>query len=250
MEFPCCKTSGTQFATNNSNNTMPEFFIKVLEGRNLKDNDMIGKSDPYVQFKVKSGMLGGLFGKKYEGRAVQNNNNPIWNQEFKIPYENADTVIELSVWDEDIGPDDFIGRTELAVAQYAGKPAQDQWITLQGKGGRIGGEIHVVIGYPVQGQGFQQAQGYQQGYPQQAYPQQGYAQQGYPQQGYPQQGYAQQGYPQQAYPQQGYAQQGYVQQGYPQQGYVQGYPQQGYVQQGYPQQAYPMQGYPQQGYPK
>ncbi len=51
--------------------------VTIVEGRNLKDQDIIGKNDAYVEVYLD---------KKYKQRTtiIKDTNNPTWNQRFTL----------------------------------------------------------------------------------------------------------------------------------------------------------------------
>ena len=51
--------------------------VTIVEGRNLKDEDIVGKNDAYVEIYLD---------KDYKQRTttIQDSNNPTWNQKFTL----------------------------------------------------------------------------------------------------------------------------------------------------------------------
>ena len=49
--------------------------VTIVEGRHLKDEDIVGNNDAYVEVYLD---------KKYKQRTttIQNSNNPVWNEKF------------------------------------------------------------------------------------------------------------------------------------------------------------------------
>uniref|UniRef100_A0A672QYZ0 Multiple C2 and transmembrane domain containing 1 n=1 Tax=Sinocyclocheilus grahami TaxID=75366 RepID=A0A672QYZ0_SINGR len=85
--------------------------IRLLEGRNLIPMDQNGLSDPYVKFK-----LGPL---KYKSKTIPKTLNPQWREQFDLHlYDEEGGILEISVWDKDIGRrDDFIGQCQLDLSK-------------------------------------------------------------------------------------------------------------------------------------
>nr|QEN96197.1 multiple C2 domain and transmembrane region protein 1b isoform 1 [Danio rerio] len=81
--------------------------IRLIEGRNLIAMDQNGFSDPYVKFK--------LGPQKYKSKTIPKTLNPQWREQFDLHlYDEEGRILEISVWDKDIGRrDDFIGQCEL-----------------------------------------------------------------------------------------------------------------------------------------
>lgn len=75
--------------------------VHVVEGKNLENKDLIGKSDPYAVLKVGS--------IKVETPVIDNCLNPKWDFwcEFEIV---PNSELKVEVWDRDDGTkDDFLG---------------------------------------------------------------------------------------------------------------------------------------------
>ena len=51
--------------------------VTVVEGRNLKDQDVVGKNDAYVELYVDKGF-------KQRTSIVKDTNDPTWNQRFTL----------------------------------------------------------------------------------------------------------------------------------------------------------------------
>jgi len=58
--------------------------VTVMKANDLKNMEMIGKSDPYVVVHIRP-----LF--KVKTKVVDNNLNPIWNEEFDLIAEDKET---------------------------------------------------------------------------------------------------------------------------------------------------------------
>lgn len=58
--------------------------MTVVKANNLKNMEMIGKSDPYVVAHVRP-----LF--KLKTKTVENNLNPVWNEELEFIVEDKET---------------------------------------------------------------------------------------------------------------------------------------------------------------
>ncbi|XP_060205097.1 calcium-dependent lipid-binding protein-like [Lycium barbarum] len=81
--------------------------VTVMRATNLKNQEMIGKSDPYVVVYIRP-----LF--KFKTKTIDNNLNPVWDETFELIAEDKETQsLFLEVFDEDIGEDDRMGVTKL-----------------------------------------------------------------------------------------------------------------------------------------
>ncbi|KAL2294714.1 hypothetical protein Nmel_008457 [Mimus melanotis] len=69
--------------------------------------DANGLSDPYVKFR--------LGHQKYKSKIVPKTLNPQWREQFDFHlYEERGGIIDITVWDKDVGKkDDFIGRCQI-----------------------------------------------------------------------------------------------------------------------------------------
>lgn len=83
--------------------------ITVHKARNIEKKGLVGKADPYVVMQ--------LGDQKRKSGTVSNNHNPVWHFTglFNV-YEN-DKNISFTVFDEDIGKDDFLGETNLDIEE-------------------------------------------------------------------------------------------------------------------------------------
>merc|ERR1712128_21799 len=103
--------------------------IRIIEGRNLKNTDLVGKADPYVVLKYKDTI--------YKSKTINNNLNPRWDfsTEVVLPSDGKDQI-EVTVFDEDYGKDDKIGQTVIDISEGLNM-TQERWISLDGGRGEI-----------------------------------------------------------------------------------------------------------------
>ncbi|KAJ8534790.1 hypothetical protein K7X08_016518 [Anisodus acutangulus] len=81
--------------------------VTVMRAKNLKNQEMIGKSDPYVVLYIRP-----LF--KFKTKTIDNNLYPVWDETFELIAEDKETQsLFVEVFDEDIGEDDRMGVTKL-----------------------------------------------------------------------------------------------------------------------------------------
>ncbi|XP_027354176.1 synaptotagmin-4-like isoform X1 [Abrus precatorius] len=81
--------------------------VNVLKANDLKNMEMIGKSDPYVVVYIRP-----LF--KVKTKVIDNNLNPVWNEIFEMIAEDKETQsLILEVYDKDIGQDKRLGIAKL-----------------------------------------------------------------------------------------------------------------------------------------
>ncbi|KAE9045219.1 hypothetical protein PR002_g2358 [Phytophthora rubi] len=109
--------------------------IVLMEGRNLKSMELIGKQDPYCQLSI------GKFTKR--GKTIdKGGRNPYFGEEELLFWFNEDLWTQpmtLRVFDEDIGSDDLIGDAKFPVLHFmAHRGAQEHAIPLRNKGSPAG----------------------------------------------------------------------------------------------------------------
>ncbi|KAI8391504.1 C2 domain-containing protein [Radiomyces spectabilis] len=117
--------------------------VKVIEARNLKDEDLAGKNDPYVELWLDE---------KYKQRTEEqkNTDNPVWNQTFTFNVEEGSSLHKLcmKVVDKDTVGTDKIGDGKLDVTDAFKGQDIDTWVKLPAKLGLTShGEIHVYVSF-------------------------------------------------------------------------------------------------------
>lgn len=68
-----------------------KLMLTIMKANNLKNMEMMGKSDPYAVAFVR--LL-----EKFRTKAIENNLNPVWNQAFHLTVEDKETqyaVVEV-----------------------------------------------------------------------------------------------------------------------------------------------------------
>ncbi|XP_039061455.1 synaptotagmin-4-like [Hibiscus syriacus] len=91
----------------------PEGMLKVtvVKANDLKNKEVIGKSDPYVVVHVRPRF-------KFKTKVVDNNLNPVWNETFELIAEDRETQsLTVEVFDEDIGQDRRLGIAKLRLSE-------------------------------------------------------------------------------------------------------------------------------------
>ena len=83
--------------------------LKIISGHNLKDSDIVGKSDPYAKIAIPG------YKKPVRTKAKKNTLNPKWNEEFIFKVApNLDEKISIVVKDKDkLTSDDFLGKIQI-----------------------------------------------------------------------------------------------------------------------------------------
>lgn len=68
--------------------------MTVIKANDLKNAEMIGKSDPYAAIFIRP-----IF--RYKTKTIDNNLNPVWNQAFELIAEDKETqslIIEVLIY--------------------------------------------------------------------------------------------------------------------------------------------------------
>merc|ERR1711892_896960 len=102
-----------------------QIYIAVVKARNIEKKGNFGKADPYVKMT--------LGNQKAKSATVKNNHNPEWNFEatFEID-ENTSEGVNIAVFDDDFGKDDFLGSKTLDIHSIQEhKQMLNQWIPLE-----------------------------------------------------------------------------------------------------------------------
>ncbi len=117
--------------------------VTIVEGRSLKNCDIIGENDAYVEVYMD---------KKYKQRTVtiKNSNNPVWNEQLRFNIHKGDDTIHFNVYDADLIGRDTIGKCKIKLKQVLDDGEFDEWIKLPSHFGLSSrGEIHVIMNYTV-----------------------------------------------------------------------------------------------------
>ncbi|PIN15453.1 hypothetical protein CDL12_11900 [Handroanthus impetiginosus] len=93
--------------------------VTVIRANDLKNMELIGKSDPYVVVHIRP-----LF--KVKTKVVDNNLNPVWNETFELIAEDKETQsLILEVFDEDIGDDKRLGVAKLPLIEQEAETSKE-----------------------------------------------------------------------------------------------------------------------------
>ncbi|XP_039005592.1 synaptotagmin-5-like [Hibiscus syriacus] len=102
--------------------------VTVVKANDLKNMEMIGKSDPYVVVHIRP-----LF--KVKTKVIDNNLNPVWNQTFELIAEDRETqALTVEVlnhflcFDQDIGQDKRLGIAKFRLIEL--EPEIPKEVTL------------------------------------------------------------------------------------------------------------------------
>ncbi|ORY01757.1 hypothetical protein K493DRAFT_334827 [Basidiobolus meristosporus CBS 931.73] len=116
--------------------------VTVIEGRNLKNNDLFDKIDPIFKLYTGHG-----FTSKEKTSSKRNDANPVYNETFNLKYDNSHNELHVELLDREMmGLDtDKVGSTIVSLQEVASLGSVDRWYTLQNKHGKSVGEVHLRI---------------------------------------------------------------------------------------------------------
>ncbi|CAF1264509.1 unnamed protein product [Adineta ricciae] len=114
--------------------------VTIIEARHLKDQDIVGKNDAFVEVYLDKDY-------KQRTKTIKNNNDPQWNETFTFNLSRNHDDLHLHVYDDDAVGKDSIGEAKIDLRKHDfSKGAFDEWIKLPALLGlRSKGEIHVKI---------------------------------------------------------------------------------------------------------
>ncbi|RIA90261.1 C2 domain-containing protein [Glomus cerebriforme] len=113
--------------------------VTVVEARNLKDEDIIGKSDPYIKLILDS--------KNTQSTTTKSGDlNPTYNEQFTFNIDGQKSL-DIEVWDKDtVTRDDLIGKADVSLSHAFSKGYEDIWVKVkQHTIGRSKGEVHLIL---------------------------------------------------------------------------------------------------------
>lgn len=117
--------------------------VIVVEGRDLKDKDLMGQNDAFVEIYID---------KKYKQRTttISNTNNPIWNERFTFNLQKNDETIHFDVYDADLIGRDSIGNCKIKLKHVFDDGKYDEWVKLPAMFGLSSkGQIHIIMNFTV-----------------------------------------------------------------------------------------------------
>lgn len=96
--------------------------IKIYQARDLSAKDMNGKSDPFCLVELDSTRL--------RTQTIYKTLDPVWNKSFLIPVQDIHSVLELTIFDEDVNKNpEFIGKVALPLLAISN--GERKWLTLK-----------------------------------------------------------------------------------------------------------------------
>ncbi|KAJ3060524.1 hypothetical protein HK102_009461 [Quaeritorhiza haematococci] len=120
---------------------MPAGILKVtvVEAKNLKDEETLGRNDPYVELSVDK--------KHVQKTSVkQNTNTPVWNETLTLAINEGDNALNVKVLDKDTLDSDKIGEATVPLGDVFTKGNVDTWVKLPKLMGLMSnGEVHLKL---------------------------------------------------------------------------------------------------------
>ncbi|KAK1425231.1 hypothetical protein QVD17_20579 [Tagetes erecta] len=99
--------------------------LTIVKANNLKNMEMIGKSDPYVTAYIRPL-------EKFKTKVVDNNLNPVWNHVMQLIAEDKETQFAVfEVLDQDIGQDKRLGIAKLPLIDLEPEVEKEIELRLQ-----------------------------------------------------------------------------------------------------------------------
>merc|ERR1712106_752206 len=100
--------------------------VIVHKAMDLVNQDMLGKSDPYVKLKFR--------GQEFKSKTINNSLTPEWNFSTDLLISEVyDSYINIEVFDEDYGQDNFEGTVSILLSEAISKPKEEgEWYALTG----------------------------------------------------------------------------------------------------------------------
>ena len=129
--------------------------VTVVSCRNLRDLEMMSKSDPYVALTLKqpkSSTKQKIKKQKFKTKVMDGNLNPTYNEVFEFDISVAqrtggakqEATLVLEVWDKDTASaDNIMGKQSVALSKL--NPGENETIQLQGEDGDDGGYGSITI---------------------------------------------------------------------------------------------------------
>ncbi|KAJ3033701.1 Extended synaptotagmin-3 [Rhizophlyctis rosea] len=117
---------------------MSRLEVRVLEAKNLKDEETAGQNDAYVELWLDDDY-------KQKSSVVKNSNNPTWNETFTFQ-TGGKHKLYFKVYDKDVADKDAIGEGSVDVSAALNGQAVDEWVKLHGSLHlRSHGEVHIQV---------------------------------------------------------------------------------------------------------
>lgn len=101
--------------------------VKLVEARDLKNKDLVGKSDPFAVLYIRP-----LHEKTKKSKTINNDLNPIWNEHYEFEVEDISTQhLTIKIYDDEgLQPSEIIGCARVDLADLQPGKVKDLWLDL------------------------------------------------------------------------------------------------------------------------
>ncbi|KAJ4791973.1 Calcium-dependent lipid-binding (CaLB domain) family protein [Rhynchospora pubera] len=101
--------------------------VKLVQARDLKNKDLVGKSDPFALVYIRP-----LHNTTRKSKTINNELNPIWNESYEFVVEDPSTqfVTVKVLDDEGLQPSELIGCARVSLSQLQPGKVKVVWLDL------------------------------------------------------------------------------------------------------------------------
>ncbi|KAL8496942.1 hypothetical protein ACS0TY_020575 [Phlomoides rotata] len=101
--------------------------VKLIEAKELTNKDIIGKSDPFAKMFVRP-----LPDRTKNSKTIDNQTNPIWNEQFEFEVEDSSTQhLTIKIYDDEgVQAAELIGCAQIQISQLEPGKVKDVWLKL------------------------------------------------------------------------------------------------------------------------
>lgn len=110
--------------------------VRVVGARNLANDQLVGKPDPYVILKLEH--------QTHRSSTAEDSTDPTWNEIFKFTVADENSAqLKLEVWNKNLVSDEFMGEYSIGLAGLTKQVVDDKWYIL--KQSKTNAEIRVRL---------------------------------------------------------------------------------------------------------
>ncbi|KAJ3693407.1 hypothetical protein LUZ60_008887 [Juncus effusus] len=101
--------------------------VKLVQARDLKNKDLIGKSDPFAVLYIRP-----LSNRTKKSKTINNDLNPIWNESYEFIVEDSSTqCLTVKIYDDEgIQPSQLIGCARVSLSELQPGKVKGVWLNL------------------------------------------------------------------------------------------------------------------------
>lgn len=101
--------------------------VKLVEARDLKNKDLVGKSDPFALIYIRP-----LHDKTKKSKTINNDLNPIWNEHYEFVVEDISTQhLTVKIYDDEgLQSSEIIGCARVDLTDIQPGKVKDLWLDL------------------------------------------------------------------------------------------------------------------------